>query len=306
MLISHDTEFFKVFGFLKIPGFFSKHEVELMAEEYETGLSTAVPLYNSAVGLRGQMNWSNMQPQMPLLASMLEEGRLLKVARTLVGDGTVGVMSNGNFFSGRFTEWHADTSVSGFRSVKFAAYLDPLEGESGALRVIPGSHRSPWHEELLPIGMKKSLKEVGNPDAKGVSAYSVTEIPAHICSTNPGDLLAFDLKLWHASWNGSSRRRMLSFTYFDKPQSDNELESWRAVVKQLGKEALNRELRRHREWIKAGLGANDIPVKEPQFHPMWLEEANSNALRRKWIETLVSWGMLRLPQNSAHIAIRSD
>ena len=32
--------------------------------------------------------------------------------------------------------------------VKFAYYLEPVDAESGALRLIPGSHKNPLHEDL--------------------------------------------------------------------------------------------------------------------------------------------------------------
>lgn len=295
MLTSREAEFFRLFGFVKIPGFFTRAEVELLESEYEIGLNATAPLYNAPIGMRGQINWSSMRPRSPVLGRMLEDERMLQAARTLLGDGAIGVMSNGNCFSGKFTEWHVDTAVPHFRSVKFGAYLDPLTADNGALRVIPGSHLSPWHENLLPIGMKKSLSEPGNPNPVESPVYAVADIPGHVCSTEPGDLLAFDLKLWHASCNGFPRRRMLSFTYFDQPRSDVELENWRAVANQLSREALNRELRRQREWIKAGTNPKAIPVKEPQYHCAWLEEAKTNALRRRWLERMAEWGMVRSP-----------
>jgi hypothetical protein len=31
-------------------------------------------------------------------------------------------------------------------AVKFAAYLERLDADTGALRLLPGSHRQPFHE----------------------------------------------------------------------------------------------------------------------------------------------------------------
>lgn len=298
MLSERDAEFFKLFGFLKIPKFFGVEELAVLEAEYDLGLSRVAPLYSAPIGMRGQLNWSNMRPRTPVLSKMLEDPRMLSMARLLLSEGAVGVMSNGNNFSGKFTEWHADTSVPGFRSVKFAAYLDPLDGQSGALRVLPGSHRSPWHEQLLPIGMKNSMKDAGNPEASLKPIYHVPDVPAFICDTQPGDVLAFDLKIWHASWNGSPNRRMLSFTYFDTP-SEADLPHWRSVGAQFGKEALNREVRRQREWIKLGKTPDEIPTKEPQYHCKWLSEAQENPLRAEWMSKITSWGLARDPQNQS-------
>jgi len=299
MLTARDAEAFALFGFVKIPGFFGPDELAVLAEEHRVGLTATAPLYHAPIGMRGQINWSSMRPRSPNLAKMLEDPRMLQAARTLLGEDAVGVMSNGNSFSGKFTEWHADTSIPDFRSVKFAAYLDPLGADNGALRVLPGSHRDPWHEALLPIGMKTSLKEPGNPKAVETPVYPVPEIPAYVCDTEPGDLLAFDLRLWHASWNGAPNRGMLSFTYFDTPKTPAERDGWIAMAKQLNKEALNREVRRQREWLKAGKGPKDIPGKEPQYHCKWLAEAESNPLRKRWLTRMADWGMVRAPAEAA-------
>ena len=52
-------------------------------------------------------------------------------------------------------DWHADggwlpEQTAPFR-LKVMLYLDPLRADTGALRVIPGSHRSLLHESLLPF-----------------------------------------------------------------------------------------------------------------------------------------------------------
>src|ERR1041384_4734241 len=147
-----------------------------------------------------------MRPDTPFLGDALEHPTLVTVAEQLLGDQAVGVMSNGNCFSGRFTEWHCDTSTPDFRSVKFVAYLDPVGADSGALRVLPGSQVSPWHERLLPIGAKRDLKTSGNPDsAAAAGTLRLTDVPAQVCTSTPGDVFAFDLRTWHSSWNGSPR-----------------------------------------------------------------------------------------------------
>jgi hypothetical protein len=291
-LTQTDKEFFKLFGFLRLPGFFDEAEVAEMTAEYEAGLVATAPLFSAPIGLRGQINWSNMRSSSHKLANALDEGKLLMAAQALLSDQAVGVMSNGNCFSGKFTEWHCDTSISPLRSVKFAAYLDPVDGESGALRVIPGSHTDPWNKMLLPIGAKAQIGDAGNPQNHVPLNFKVPDVPAQICATRPGDLLAFDLRLWHASWNGSPRRRMLSFTYLDAPKTADEEQSLAEFAKQLGREALNRELRRQREWVKLGADVHSIPKKEPQYSSAWLEAAKELPIRRHWISMMKSWGMM--------------
>jgi hypothetical protein len=65
----------------------------------------------------------------------------------------------------------------------------------------------------------------------------------------------------------------------------------RSVVKQFGREAQFRELRRQRDWIAAGARPSGIPRRESQYSPGWLAGAGGNEHRARWIEQLRAWGM---------------
>jgi len=74
---------------------------------------------------------------------------------------------------------HAD-STSAIPSVGFVAYLEAVKGSSGALRVVPGSHRHP----------------------------SASRRPAvRVLPTVPGDVIVFDEHLTHGSDGGTDRRQ---------------------------------------------------------------------------------------------------
>jgi Phytanoyl-CoA dioxygenase (PhyH) len=297
MISERQIDFFRLFGYVALPGFFDPEEVAVIEREYALGLAATRPLYCAAIGVRGQLSWSNMRPGTPFLAGALESDKLLAAARGVLDPQAVGVMTNGNSFSGTLTEWHADTSVPDFRAVKFVAYLDPIGAENGALRVLPGSHRSPWHEELLPIGVKKQLNVAGNPEAvqPDGARLAVPDIPAQVCVSRPGDVFAFDQRTWHASWNGSPNRRMCSFTYFGSPQNAAEREAVSAVSAQFAREARFRELRRQREWISSGTKPGSIPSRERQYSAEWLSNESGSELRARWIEQLQEWGMAPAP-----------
>jgi hypothetical protein len=284
-----------MFGYLALPNFFGAAELELIDEEYERGLTATDEIYAEPIGVRGQRNWSTMRSDMPFLARALEHPRLLGAAQDLLGEDALGVMANGNCFSGNFTEWHSDTSVEHFRSAKFVAYLDPVGRDSGALRVIPGSHLSPWHEQLRPIGAKADLKSAGNPDddRRPGSSMSLTDVPAQICESKPGDVFAFDLRTWHASWNGSPRRRMCSFTYFGHPLDADEEEAVRQVANQLRRESMLRELRRQRGWMRRSVPADQIIQPRPQYSPAWLANEDDDKNRARWISSLRKFGFIR-------------
>ncbi len=85
------------------------------------------------------------------------------------------------------TVWHRDSELPILGSVGLAAYLDHLEDNTGALRLLRSSHISPSAEVSSP-------GPVGAGDGEPVV-------------TVPGDIIAFDERLWHASRGGRVRRQ---------------------------------------------------------------------------------------------------
>jgi hypothetical protein len=125
----------------------------------------------------------------------------------------------------RPTEWHPDTGHLSRRGIKFAFYLQPLDECSGALRLIPGSHKAPLHSDIRKISLRESNK--GTIDAEGLA---VEEMPAYVARSQPEDVIAFDNRIWHASWGGKPGRRMCSVGYFASPESPDEKEAIRQIA----------------------------------------------------------------------------
>ena len=73
--------------------------------------------------------------------ALLDDPRILAIAKTLLGDDFNYMGSDGNFYVGD-TRWHSDGGhkLEDPMHIKIAFYLDPLTRDTGALRVIPGSH----------------------------------------------------------------------------------------------------------------------------------------------------------------------
>jgi hypothetical protein len=99
---------------------------------------------------------------------------------------------------------HAD-SDSAIPSLGFVAYLEPVGVTSGALRVVPGSHRS-------------------GPAAEAS--------PAQALATVPGDLIAFDEHLTHGSAGGAVRRQWRADFVAD-PAEGAEEAAFRATFERL-------------------------------------------------------------------------
>jgi len=88
------------------------------------------------------------------------------------------------------TGWHSDSDRE-LDSVGFVAYLEALAGDSGALRVLPGSHRPEFARAL------------SDHDMSG----AVDGVPGFVVTTEPGDVIVLDEHLYHASGGGVTRRQ---------------------------------------------------------------------------------------------------
>ena len=201
---------------------------------------------------------------------MLEDERFFGAARQILGEGTVGSSSNANSFDGDRTEWHPDVRDPHWRGIKFGCYLQPLDENSGALRLVPGSHKDPLNSDLEKIVLKESVK--GHEVESGLG---VEEVPAYIARSEPGDVVLFDNHTWHGSYGGSMGRRMCTVMYFGSPSTSNE----EAAV---------------RKQAKAHAG---LVEQWPQLarHPDWIANAEGSPIRRKWVDGLRRWGFIEAP-----------
>lgn len=129
----------------------------------------------------------------PASLSLLLDGASL--ARQMLGRPVVPFRAKGTVYS-QETSWHRDTDLD-IPAVSLLAYLDPLDAETGALRVMPGSHHEPV-----------------KPPADG-------EPHAEILSTRPGDLIVLNERTRHASAGGRSRRQWRA-DYLAIPESPEE------------------------------------------------------------------------------------
>jgi len=95
--------------------------------------------------------------------------------------------------------------------VKLSFYLDELGGESGAIRIIPGSH---FHQQTFA----RTLRRDFNDPARIKAVYGVEgrDIPSVTVESTPGDLIVWNFRTVHASYNGGQRRRLFSLNYGEK------------------------------------------------------------------------------------------
>ena len=159
------------------------------------------------------------------LSTFLDDPRIHDIAASICGEDFNYTGGDGNFYVGD-SNWHSD-GYDGHRlmSIKIAFYLDPLTRDTGALRVIPGSHRV---GEGFADGIEQDIRDSGK-----IWGLSGREVPAVALETTPGDIVVFNHNLKHAAFGGSARRRMYTMNFCCRYPEDRLGE----LQNQLGSEA---------------------------------------------------------------------
>ena len=259
MLTTEQYNHFQAFGFIILRQLFTPDEVAALDDEFERGLDAAFP-DDPFDGTKHQGTILT-GPDTPLFANLPEEPRLYEVAEQLYGEHCFPITSDANRYVGD-TRWHPDHFIDVKKDtygVKFAHYLDPVDAETGALRVVPGSHRNPLYTNLR--------------ERIGAKEREIREVPSYVCKSEPGDIVAFDLRLWHASCGGATGRRMCTVCYYKHPDTpDEELGMrWRAdnCVQAL--------------------------APKPFVNPHWAKNPEGNDKRHHWLQQLETWGFMAEP-----------
>jgi hypothetical protein len=252
MLDEPQVVHFQTFGFLILRQLFTPDEVKILNTEFTNQLEA---VYRHAPFNGTKRHWVTMMgPETPFFASLLEDPRFYEPAEQLYGEDVFGTITDANRYVGD-SAYHPDTGSLHQYGVKFAYYLDPVGPETGALRVIPGSHKDPFHSEV-----KENL---------GKSGVTTREVPAHVCTSEPGDVVAFDLRLWHGSCGGSNDRRMCTTVFYHNPQTPEE-------------EAVTRHQARSNPGFLAYFDRPDDPL----YDPHWIANPEGDPRRQRWIDRM--------------------
>jgi hypothetical protein len=249
MLTPAQVQHFESFGFVILRGCFDARETgeirrhldELLAEERE----------GKPYDTRGRQLMLGFMESRPELIDLLEDDRLYRPLEQLLGGGFLFSGSDGNWYSGD-TPWHPDSGDDlleiGYRRVKVAIYLDPLTAATGALRIIPGSHRAPLFTELWKARQGGSA----NPSNVGwcEEHYGLppSQMPAVALESNPGDVVMFDTHCWHASFGGRPGRRMIAISYAQQPTRP-EHDAYLKTVYDFNMGCIKASPYRQRDWM---------------------------------------------------------
>jgi hypothetical protein len=196
VLTQEQIDHFRTFGFIVLPAALDGEALGGLIEEVDAAIAAAGPRDTEGGGITGRYVPAGDRPQSAGLVR-----RFQPFAQQLLGREAFPVAAHEIMF---FKEawWHVDLGPD-MPALKVAVYLETLDARSGALRVLPATHK-------IPQNQLAALHQM-NPH----------QVPYHAIESRPGDAIFFNLHLWHAALNGRDRRQW-SVEYFAYPEDDRE------------------------------------------------------------------------------------
>ena len=185
-------------------------------------------------------------------ALIADDPRLFQGSAELMGRSAVPTIPIATCFTSN-AGWHIDDG-RGLGGVKFIAYLEPRAAETGALRVLPGSHVPEYRSRIDEYSRC-------DPANQGFDGWT---FPGVVLPTEPGDVIAFDRQLYHSSEGGHDR---LAWTIEYRPWPGLGDRDLMALVRDSILDAVDQDHQRYdrdqwptwREWVA---GARGIPSRE--------------------------------------------
>ena len=221
MLTDRQISHFQAFGLLILRGAFSRAETGELIDETER-------LYRRILGREPREDEVIWEPEFversERLMGLIDDERIHEAASDLIGDRFLWVGSEGMRGvdrNGPVHHWHTDGDESRVkltsRRLKIMLYLDPLTRDNGAIRVIPGSHRPPLFDTLLPFH-KEHTRE--SPRFFGLQGQ---DVPGCAVETAPGDIVILNPWIFHSVYGKVGRRRTIVLKFAGRPRTAGEL-----------------------------------------------------------------------------------
>lgn len=243
----------RAFGFVVLRQAFTPGEMAVVLAEQARAMGEATG--PAGPGEPREQLVCTMGPSTPFLTAWLEHPRFVAIAQQFMGSDVLGACSYVMRYVGD-TGWHVDDYSAEVPGLKFVAPCSPVRANTGALRVVPATHKIPLDDRV-----------------RDVYSRDIGAVPAYVCEADPGDVIAFDNRIWHASCGGSRDRRACYLYFLRNPHTDAEVAAAR------GLNAVSMQMR-----ARYGPAAA-VPRS-------WCDEADERPLRRRWIERMRELGWL--------------
>ena len=254
MLSEKQRQHLSTFGFLVVPQLFTCEEIETLASEFDR---QAFPRPADESTDRGAVRFELLERN-GHLGRIGEDERTAGIARNLLGSEAFYRQTTA-LVHGADEPWHAamgwDVRIPAGRSdarenpacgahylrgFRLTIELDRIG--AGCRRVIAGSHREPFHDQLWTLcpeisraGGNPSLRQgldalcdrdeiqgerrarlFADPAANGFE-LAPDHVPHMAVESAPGDMVILDHMLWHGCFGGSGPRRRIVIDWKEAP-----------------------------------------------------------------------------------------
>jgi hypothetical protein len=211
-LSNEQVAFFQTFGFLHLRALFKDDVPELSAAFEDVFRDERNERWELHSGYLHAHERRVIIPQFidkdERLSPLRTDPRVMGIVQGLIGEGEYAESDANLWFCE--THWHTDVYGSPVAQlhVKLSFYLDPLTADNGAIRVIPGTHH---FEETYAATLRRALANHNAiNDIYGVEGH---QIPCWTVANEPGDVIIWNQRTLHASYNGRARRRSFAITF---------------------------------------------------------------------------------------------
>lgn len=215
MLSNEQKSHYDAFGFLVLPGLFSRAEAEVIKRESEE-------IYEECFGGKPSDATERMSLQpfferRPFMAGLADDDRIYAIGEDLLGPDFVLDGTEGNFHVGD-TAWHGgEGKPITVRTTKITFYLDRLDKASGCLRFIPGSHLPEFGDQLKILN-----RQYDDPSQLPFGLREV-DLPCIAIETEPGDVVVFMENTYHGAFGGHPGRQQHAISFFENPRTDDQV-----------------------------------------------------------------------------------
>ena len=218
MLTDGQKAFFESFGYVLMRGLLSPKEVAAITCDVDEEWAEA----RKANPDEEDLTLGAIVENRRALLQLVEDDRIYNPISKLLGPDFIWCGSEGHHSSHSTHGFHPDRTGPhdcDYLRIKLMMYLDPLDKDSGCLRVIPGSHRPPLHFEIEP-DERHQMSEIVRPyDVRG------DEMPCAALESKPGDIVFFNQCLWHGVFNATPGRRYMAMKFAQRPTRPEHIAS---------------------------------------------------------------------------------
>lgn len=216
MLTDREKDFFHTFGYAVAGPTVLEDVVTELHAESERAIHRAYPTAPERTLLLPVMSERNTWCSLELT----HDQRLLDTATALLGSEVVVKPPKVTRFSSP-TNWHRDCYMP-IAGVKFAVYF----GEPGStipFDLIPTSHSGPVRSYVDRLFGRASTRRPSSTN-RNPNRVLPSDVPSHTVRLAPGQLLMFDLGLWHANLLHEQRLQW-AVTYLAAPKDEGSVEN---------------------------------------------------------------------------------